>query len=144
MDAYLYISTGVFSIIGVIIGAALHYVFSIRSEEREHQRNLRMQAYVYFIGSLMEVYFEGKLTSKLADSIARLAVYGNKDIIKSIAEIKRISAERKRMTSSEFESKYGSEFKNLLVKVIQNMRKDIFPKEEVSDEDISILLFGKD
>ena len=66
MGTLQYIIVGVLPIVGVVIGATLQYLFSISSEQRKHQQDLKTQAYVDFIRSFMDAYFKGKKNTCLA------------------------------------------------------------------------------
>ena len=66
METLQYIIVGVLPIVGVVIGATLQYLFSISSEQRKHQQDLKTQAYVDFIRSFMDAYFKGKKNTCLA------------------------------------------------------------------------------
>jgi membrane protein YqaA with SNARE-associated domain len=43
-------------IIGLVIGAALNYLFTKFLEERRHRRNLKTQAYVDFSHNFMDAF----------------------------------------------------------------------------------------
>ena len=58
MGTLQYIIVGVLPIVGVVIGATLQYLFSISSEQRKHQQDLKTQAYVDFIRSFMDAYLK--------------------------------------------------------------------------------------
>jgi len=146
MGTLQYIIVGVLPIVGVVIGATLQYLFSISSEQRKHQQDLKTQAYVDFIRSFMDAYFKGKkeeYMSRVADATARIAIYGHKEVVEAVANIKRVSAKKRIISESEFESKFESEFRQSFIAMVQAMRKDGLPKESVSDEEISWLLFGE-
>jgi len=133
-------------IIGVVIGAILNYGFTKVLEERRHMRNLKTQAYLEFIHHFMDAHFVGEkkeTLSRFADATQRIAIYGSKEVIEAVANIKRVSAKKRIISESEFESKFGSEFRHSFITMVQAMRKDGLPKESVSDEEISWLLFGE-
>ena len=131
----------VLPIIGVVIGAALQYWFTKVLEERRRRQNLKTQAYVDFIRSFMDAHFKGKeeeFISNFADATARIAIYGSKEVVEAIANVKRTVLKYKKEKTPE------SEFRHSFTAIIQAMRKDNLPKESVSDKEISQLLFGKD
>ena len=67
METLQYIIVGVLPIVGVVIGATLQYLFSISSEQRKHQQDLKTQAYVDFIrSSWMRILKERKKNTCLA------------------------------------------------------------------------------
>lgn len=133
-------------IIGVVIGAILNYWFTKVLEERRHIRNLKTQAYLDSIHHFMNAYFIGEkeeTKARLADANERIVIYGSKEVTEALTNIKRVSAKRRGMLGSEFESKFGSEFRRLFTAMVQAMRKDGLPKECVPDEVISLILFGE-
>jgi len=133
-------------IIGIVIGVILNYWFTKLLEERRHMRNLKTEAYLEFIHHFMDAHFVGEkkeTLSRFADATQRIAIYGSKEVIEAVANIKRVSAKKRIMSESEFESKFGSEFRHSFIAMVQAMRKDGLPKESVSDEEISWLLFGE-
>lgn len=131
-------------IIGVVIGATLQYVFTRVLEERRHQQNLRTEAYVDFIRGFVGADFakekdkEQEFISLFSDATTRIGIYGGKEVLEAIANVKRVSANYKKGDVSE------SEFIRSFIAIIQAMREENLPKESVSDKDISQSLFGKD
>ncbi len=131
-------------IIGVVIGATLQYVFTRVLEERRHQQNLRTEAYVDFIRGFVGAHFakekdkEQEFISLFSDATTRIGIYGGKEVLEAIANVKRVSANYKKGDVSE------SEFIRSFIAIIQAMREENLPKESVSDKDISQSLFGKD
>ena len=95
----------------------------------------------------MDAHFIGEKEeniTRVADATARIAVYGSKGVVEALANIKSVSAKRGEMSASEFESKFGLEFRHSFITMVQAMRKDGLAKESVSDEVISLILFGED
>ena len=141
MEMLMYV---VLPILGVVIGATLQYLFTRVLEEQRHQRNLKTQSYVDFVRNFVGAHFarekdkEQEFISSLSDATTRIGIYGAKEVIEAIANIKRVSANYKKGNVSE------SEFIHSFIGVIQAIRKDNLPKEKVSDKDISQLLFGKE
>jgi len=128
------------SIIGVVIGAALNYVFTKFLDERRHRRNLRTKAYLDFCNNNMNAFFVGvtnETKSRYADAAHRIVIYGSKEVVKAMANMKSFNAKN----MSESESK--SEWERLYVLMIQAMRKDGMTKGSVSDEDISQIIFER-
>ena len=130
-------------LIGVVIGAFLQYWFSKASEERKRRQNLQTQSYVDFFRSVSGIDIAQKYADKskeqeftvlLTDAKARIAIYGSKEVIKTIASFWRAGARIETPEQSQ-----------LFVAICQAMRKDSLPKnQEVPDKDISQLLFGTD
>ena len=129
-------------IIGVVIGAALQYWFTKLLEERRHRRDLKTEAYKDFIRNFMDAHFKGEeeeFMSRFADATARIAIYGGKKVVKAFANTKGAASNYKKAKAPE------SEFKYSLIALIQAMREESLPKKErVSDEEISLLIFGKE
>jgi hypothetical protein len=85
----------VFSILGIVLGATLQYVFSQFLEDRKHKRLLQTQAYADFLRSIAEAaHFdstvsEAQVHAKIADARARIALYGSSKVVRELAEFER-------------------------------------------------------
>ncbi len=80
---------------GVIIGAALQYVFAKRREVSKQYLDLKSQAYVDFIKSasgMTQAQKQGNQEKELefrillTDSKVRIAAYGSKEVIETMAD----------------------------------------------------------
>ncbi|MCD6482669.1 MAG: hypothetical protein J7K83_00135 [Candidatus Aenigmarchaeota archaeon] len=130
-------------IIGVVIGGILQYLFTRALEKRRHEQSLKTQAYVDFVRGFVGTHFTKEkrkyqeLTSLLSDATTRIGIYGGKEVLKAIANAKRVAAKYNKGDASE------SELISSVVMIIRAMRKENLPKENIPDKEISWLLFGK-
>jgi flagellar motor component MotA len=135
------VATALVALVGIVIGAILQYIFSRSTESLKQHQTLKAQSYVDFVKSLAGITIaqrhhnkgrELESTILLADSKARVAIYGSKSVIESIAN---------------FFSRYGEitspESITSFIEIIQKMRSETLKKQEmVIDNYISILLVG--
>jgi ABC-type tungstate transport system substrate-binding protein len=131
MDA---ITTTLLSLGGVIIGALLQFLLSRKGKKDEYFLNLRYEAYKDYIKAVAIIaasQSESEMAtvhSKLADAKARIAIFGSKKAVQSIAELEKIGAVLiKPEALSAFEN------------IIKEMRG---PNNKADDGDIKMLLFG--
>ena len=137
------ILNALFIIIGVVVGSTLQYWFSKASEAQKHQQNLKTEAYVDFLRGTSGISIaqknknlkkEEEFTMLLTDAKARIAVYGGKEVIESIANFWRGGATLD--TQDRFHS---------FIDICQAIRNESLPKEQsVLDKEISQLLFSVD
>ena len=136
------IVVGVFTVIGVGLGAFLTYLFSKRSEFEKHLKQLETQAYVDFIKAVAGISSaqREKDTKKqiehellMSDAKARICIYGKSEVIMSIASFWRKGAGLSEEGSRNF------------LEVIKSLRKASTPgNKELTKEDMNQLLFGRD
>ena len=128
----------------VIIGAALHYIFTLRTESSKQYLNLKSQAYLDFINSVSGIEIAQRRQDQekevdylilLTNAKIRIAVYGSRDIVKWVAEFFR--------KHGTFKS---AEASRSFIDIVQKMRSETTDKNEtaVDDRDISQLLFSHD
>ena len=85
----------VYSILGVVVGASLQYLFSRFLEERKHKRLLQAQAYADFLRGVAEAAHlnldvnENQVHAKIADARARIALYGSPDVVRLLAQFEK-------------------------------------------------------
>jgi hypothetical protein len=131
------------AMLGVMIGATLQYFYGKRAEATKSLQAQKNQAYVDFVKSVAGITIaqrhqnrekELEFTILLADARARIAVYGNKEVIKVIADFFR---EHGTLQSPKAMSSF--------VEVAQKMRGQAVDKgESVTDKELSQLLFSTD
>ena len=94
-------------VLGIIVGAALHFWFSRTAEREKHTDALRSQAYVDY---LRAVAAAGHLRSDedlrdahrdAADAKARIAVYGSASVIKALSRFEESGAILNNSSSTE-------------------------------------------
>jgi hypothetical protein len=87
------------SLVGVIIGASLQYVFTRILDERRHHRDLRTQAFVDYIQCISEIRHrfiqpqapkERELLARLTEAKARICLYGSGNVVLKLAEFDRL------------------------------------------------------
>ena len=122
------------------IGYCIQYWYAKRLESQKHQRNLRTNTYADFIKGVAGVAITQKNKSikeqefmvLLAGARARIAIYGSKEVIESIASFWRGGAILD--TQERLDS---------FISICQTIRKEALPKDQnVSDKEMSLLLFG--
>ncbi|MEM3460111.1 MAG: hypothetical protein QXO24_02710 [Candidatus Micrarchaeaceae archaeon] len=135
------ILAAVIGIIGVLVGSVAQYVFTRAQESVKHYRELRSQAYTDFIKAVAGIAISQKSDSRnreieflslLADAKSRIAVYGSKQVVESMADF---FVHHSALDSPEALAAFAT--------IVQKMRRDTVMKgEEVLDEHIRALLFG--
>ena len=88
-------------LVGVVVGAAIQYALGQRAERSRHLQELRTKAYVDFLQSVAVIATAGRagdtkgqqvFMTALADSKARVAVYGHAQVVTAYAEFCRGTA----------------------------------------------------
>ena len=91
-----------FSILGVIVGAALQYVFTRILEERRHHRDLRTKAYTDYLLAISDAKhrmvqrqasYERELLARITDAKARICLYGTNSVLKELAAFERLGGQ---------------------------------------------------
>ena len=94
-------STALLSFFGVIIGAALQYLFTRHIDNQKHHRELRTKAYTDYLKCVSEHANIGKprqssegreLATKTADAKCRICLYGSSSVVKAFAEFESLGA----------------------------------------------------
>jgi hypothetical protein len=139
MEQYLLV---ILPVVGIIIGAILQFLFSQKTEEWKWQQQLRTQAYIDYFKCVASISAKSNGSDSsheddtmLLDAKARVAIYGGKEVVNKIANLPRFGKQAKSTRARH----------KLLIDIVQAMRNENrSKKQEVSDEDISYLLFSKD
>ena len=93
--------TTLLSFFGVIIGAALQYLFTRHLDNQKHHRELRTKAYTDYLKCVAEHANIGKqrqspewreLATRTADAKCRICLYGSSSAVKAFAEFERLGA----------------------------------------------------
>lgn len=136
-------TSGIFAILGVAVGALLHYFLTKRHQKENQVTEWRNKAYVDFLEAISVIVAsqrkgDKKATidqlSKLADAKSRICIYGEAEVIKQLAEFWRNGA----TLETESELLAFSRF-------CQKIRKSIGIKSDIEAlEDITQLLFSID
>jgi hypothetical protein len=135
--------TAVLPLLGVVVGAGIHYWVSKASEAHKHLEELRTEAYVDFIRGVSgvaiaqkrhEPAIETQSMVLLADAKARVSVYGSKAVVESLAEFIRRGAVLD-----------SPERMRTFVSACQKMRNESLPANEaIVDREMSQLMLGVD
>jgi predicted negative regulator of RcsB-dependent stress response len=130
------ITQNILTIIGVIVGALLHFIFTRQNEANKHLQQLRVIAYGDFIKSISAIAHAQKNQehlATLADSKARICLYGHQKVIDAISDfIKHHNDLKSREAQLSF------------ILILKEMRKDNLKAYDVSDNNFSQLLFSLD
>jgi|SRR5882724_8797076 len=84
-----------FSILGIVAGASLQYLFSRFLEERKHKRLLETEAYADFLRGVAEAAHlsldvnENQVHVRVADARARIGLYGAPNVVRQLADFER-------------------------------------------------------
>lgn len=84
-----------FSVLGIVVGASLQYLFTSFLEERKHRRSLQDAAYSDYIRAAaqaahMNLTTDGaELRSRLADAKTRICLYGSPEVVAQLAEFEK-------------------------------------------------------
>ena len=93
-------TTALFSLFGVVIGALLQYFFTRYLESQRHLRGLKTQAYLNFLEAISGLAHlndplgsqECDLFAKTADAKARICIYGSKEVVHALAVFEKLGA----------------------------------------------------
>ena len=138
MDAK--ILAALIGIFGLVVGALLQHFLTRNTETRKHTRELRAKAYTDLVNSVAKLAVAAKsgesrqveVLNDLSDAKTRIAIYGNEEVINSLAE---------------FMAKFGAINSEAAVdsfnKVIEAMRKDAGGYVSTNTvQSISVIVFG--
>jgi hypothetical protein len=134
------LTTAIFSLLGLIIGASLQYVFTRHLESQRHHRELRTQAYGDYLRSVSELaHLNDPLGSQERDAIAagtdakaRICLYGSKEVIRAFAQFETLGASVKSVPQRQ-----------AFVGMVSAMRDDSGSPSNPKVEDMETILIGK-
>ncbi len=133
-------NTAVVSLIGLVVGAVLQFLFTRHLDSKKHQRDLRAKAYADYLQCVSEhanlghqkTSSEGRqLGAKTADAKCRISLYGAPAVITAFAAFERLGAA---MNTKE---QCGT-FTNMVLA----MRQDALGSSSVAEADLEIVLLG--
>lgn len=122
-----------YSLAGIVIGAALQYFFTKFLEERRHLRELRTSAYVDYLRAVSEIQHSQPKTAsrtllgQLTDAKLRVTLYGTVDAVQQLARFEENHGHLR-----------GTEAQASFTEVIGAMRND----SKISAKDLSLIIFG--
>jgi hypothetical protein len=129
-----------FSFFGIVIGAALQYVFTRHLDSQRHHRELRSTAYIDYLRCVSEHANLGRnrqtdegrsLGAKTADAKCRICLYGSRATIEAFAKFERLGAT---MNTDDQCASFTS--------MVALMRKDSGTKDEAKLGDLETVLLG--
>lgn len=133
-------TTAIFSLIGLIVGALLQFLFTQYLDNKKHQRDQRAKAYSDYLQCVSEHANFGyqrnteekrKLNAQTADAKCRISLYGAPEVISSFAKFERLGAA---MNSKEQCSAFTD--------MVASMRQDTLGASKVVQADLEIVLLG--
>lgn len=133
-------NTAVFSLVGLVVGAVLQFLFTRHLDNKKHQRDLRAKAYADYLQCVSEhanlghqrSSTEGRqLGAKTADAKCRISLYGAPTVISAFAKFERLGAT---MNTSE---QCGA-----FTDMVAAMRQDTLGSSSVAKADLEAVLLG--
>ncbi|WP_139133851.1 MULTISPECIES: hypothetical protein [Pseudomonas] len=133
-------STAIFSLVGLVVGAVLQFLFSRHLDDKKHQRDLRAKAYADYLQCVSEHANLGhqrnsaegrQLGAKTADSKCRISLYGASAVISAFAKFECLGA---KMNTNE---QCGA-----FTDMVAAMRKDALGNSSVAPADLEAVLLG--
>lgn len=133
-------NTAVFSLIGLVVGAVLQFLFARHLDNKKHQRDLRSKAYADYLQCVSEhanlghqrSSTEGRqLRAKTADAKCRISLYGAPTVISTFSKFERLGAT---MNTSEQRVAFTD--------MVAAMRQDTLGSSSVAQADLEAVLLG--
>ena len=130
----------VLSLIGLVVGAVLQFLFSRHLDNRKHHRELRAKAYADYLQCVSEQanlrtalgsLERQQLSARTADAKCRISLYGDPKVIAAFARFERMGAA---MNTDE----QCQAFTNMVVA----MRRDTVGNVDVDPSDIEVVVLG--
>jgi len=94
-------SVAIFSVIGIIVGALLQYLFTRHLDNQRHRRDLRTHAYTDYLRGvsdqanlrpIVNTPDSRELAAKVADSKCRICLYGSPTVVATFAAFEHLGA----------------------------------------------------
>lgn len=85
-----------FSVLGIVVGASLQYLFTSFLEDRKHHTSLQTAAYSDFIRAVAEAAHmnlnsdEAQVRFRLADAKTRICFFGSPEVVARLAEFEKL------------------------------------------------------
>lgn len=133
-------ATAIVSLLGLVVGAVLQFLFSRYLDNKKHQRDLRAKAYVDYLQCVGEHANLGyqrqsadgrQLGAKTADAKCRISLYGAPAVITAFAKFERLGA-----------SINTDEQRHAFIDMVVAMRRDALGDSSVGHADLEALLLG--
>ena len=128
------------SVLGVIVGASLQYLFTRHLDNQRHRRNLRTQAYTDYLKSVGEQAHlviqrqsqeSREIFARIADAKCRVCLYGSAEVISAFAKFEQLGAT---MTANNQKVAFSQ--------MVFAMREDADSHSHPSVEEIETVLLG--
>lgn len=133
-------NTAVFSLIGLVVGAVLQFLFSRHLDNKKHQRDLRSKAYADYLLCVSEQANLGhqrssaegrQLGAKTADAKCRISLYGAPTVVSAFAKFERLGA----AMNTDEQCKAFTD-------MVAAMRQDALGNLSVAQADLEAVLLG--
>ncbi|MDC0534876.1 hypothetical protein OAO18_03590 [Francisellaceae bacterium] len=133
-------TVAIFSFFGILIGAALQYIFTRHLDSKKHHRGLQTNAYIDYLRCVSEHANlrinrdtdAGKhLGAKTADAKCRICLYGSRNTIEAFAKFEKLGAN---MNTKEQCLSFTS--------MVSIMRHDSGTKDKANLSDLETVLLG--
>jgi hypothetical protein len=121
------------TLVGIIVGAVLTYLFTRSHENKKHLRLLQTEAYADYLRCVADAAHvnlqtdEANLFARAADAKTRICLYGSNDVIALLAEFERAGGAIR-----------NEQQRAIFLRLVAAMRCD--PK--VGRSDLNAILFG--
>lgn len=134
------LGAAVLSFVGLLIGAALQFVFTTHLENRKHRREQRSTAYADYLRCVSEQANLGhqrqsaegrELQARTADAKCRISLYGAASVLRAFADFERMGAG---MNTPEQRESFA--------KMVVAMRRDAIGEEVVDASDMQVVILG--
>lgn len=132
--------TAILSLVGLVVGAVLQFLFSRYLDTKKHQRELRAKAYADYLLCVSEhanlghqrQSTEGRqLGAKTADAKCRISLYGAPAVISAFAKFEHLGATMN--TDDQCKAFTG---------MVAAMRNDALGNSSVKQTDLEAVLLG--
>lgn len=133
-------STALFSLFGIAVGAALQYFFTRHLESQKHHRELRTKAYTDYLSCVCEQAnlgrqrqsLEGReLATRTADAKCRICLYGSSSVVDAFAEFEMLGA-----------TMNSEQQRNAFTRMVAIMRSDSSGKGQANLGSLQVVLLG--
>ncbi|MBU1222142.1 hypothetical protein KKF34_11355 [Myxococcota bacterium] len=130
----------IFSIFGLILGAVLQFYFTQYLDNKKHQRDLKVKAYIDYLQCVSEQAnlgysidtIEGRqIFARTADSKCRISLYGSPSVISAFSSFEKLGANFRTLEARES-----------FTKLVSEMRKDTGDKSDPNKIELETLLLG--
>jgi len=134
-------TAAIFSFIGIVIGAALQYVFTRHLDNLRAHRDARTKAYTDYLrcvsehANLDQMHSSDghELGARTADAKCRVCLYGSSQVVAAFAQFERLGAT---MNSQEQQAAF--------TRMVTIMRHDSTGSAGVTSGDLQVVLLGAD